>query len=225
MSPRRTQSLTAEVESVLGPAPTDYAQPEVVLLRFRRHGRRLVLPVLVLVATAAVAGYWVGGLPDAWMNLVAGAGALLVGLLLGLAPVLAWLTHRTTVTTRRVILRRGVLSRHRSEVAFVRIREVRSRRSLAQRMCGAGDIDLLVGAERTVLHDVPGVAATADALQELVERNYAHSTRIEQRLGTQFAAPQFPAPQAPAARQSQPGGRSVRFGDTAATTRFSDFSS
>ncbi|MFD5601113.1 PH domain-containing protein [Leucobacter sp. NPDC058333] len=199
MPSRRPQSLTSEVESVLGPAPTDYAQPEVVVLRLRRHGRRLVLPVLVLVVVAAASGYWIGTLPAAWMNLVAGGGAIAIALLLGVFPVLGWLTRRTTVTTRRVIQRRGVFSRHRSEVAFVRVREVRTRRTLGQRMCGAGDIDLFVGAEQATIVEVPGVATVADALQELVERNYAHASRVERRLGTpQTSNVTFtPVPEAP----------------------------
>ncbi|WP_336661773.1 PH domain-containing protein [Leucobacter sp. USHLN154] len=183
MPSRNPQSLTSEVESVLGPAPADYGQPEVVLLRFRRHGRRLVLPVLALVALSSGAGYWVGAFAEGWMNLLAGVGAVVLALLLGVFPVLRWLTYRTTVTTRRVIQRHGVFSRHRSEVSFVRIREVRTRRSLLQRLFGAGDVDLFIGPERTTIPDVPGVSAAADALQELVERNYAHATRVERRMG------------------------------------------
>lgn len=183
MPTRNPQSLTSEVESVLGPAPADYGQQEVVVLRFRRHGRRLVPPVLVLIGVAAAAGYWVGALPQGWMNLAAAGGAIAVALLLGLFPVLGWLTYRTTVTTRRVIQHHGVFSRHRSEVSFVRIREVRTRRTVVQRMFRAGDVDLFVGAERTTITDVPGVLAAADALQELVERNYAHATRVERRFG------------------------------------------
>ncbi|WP_075205283.1 PH domain-containing protein [Leucobacter musarum] len=177
MSARRSQSLTSEVESVLGPAPTDYAQPEVIVLRFRRHGRRLLLPVICMVVLAGLAGYWVGAFAEGWQNVTAAIAAVVLGVVLGLLPVLGWLTQRVTVTSRRVILRRGIFSRQRSEVALLRVREVRTRRGLLQRMCGAGEIDLSIGAERTVLHDVPAVAATADAIQELVERNYAHASR------------------------------------------------
>lgn len=173
---------------MLGPAPVSYAQPEVVVLRFRRHGRHLVLPVLALLVIAAAAGYWVGALPAAWMNLAAGAGAVLLALLLGILPVLAWLAHRTTVTTRRVILRRGLFSRHRSEVSLGRVREVRSRRGLLQRMRGAGDIELLHGSESLRLVDVPGSERVADALQDLMARNYEHATRVEQRLASLPAA-------------------------------------
>ena len=189
MPSRDPHAMTAEVDSVLGPAPASHTRPEVVVLRFRRHGRRLVLPVLVLLVIASASGYWVGALPDGWMNLAAGLGAVLLALLLGVFPILAWLARRTTVTTRRVIVRGGFFVRHRSEVALARVREVRSRRSIGQRMCGAGDVELLVGTERTVLSDVPGVELVVDALQELSERNYEHSTQSFHRLAGEPMGP------------------------------------
>lgn len=168
----------SDLDSVLGPAPSLYAQPEVIVLRLRRHGRRLVLPIIVLIAIAGAAGYFVGSLAAPWMNITAAAAAAVLALLLGVMPILLWLSHHVTVTSRRVIMRHGVFVRHRSEVLFARIREVRSRRGLLQRMCGSGDIDLFVGAESVRLSDVPGVSIVVDALQELVERNYEHSTGL-----------------------------------------------
>lgn len=189
---RSRRALAPEVDAALGPAPSSLAQPEVVLLRFRRHGRRLVAPVTALVIVAAVAGYWVGALQNWWLNLLAAAGAIAAGLLLGLIPVLRWLTRRTTVTTRRVIVRRGFFVRQRSEIPLARVREVRVRRGPIQRLWGAGDIDLLVGAEAHRLEDVPGAAAVTEALQDLMERNYANELRTQvQRatLGLQPLAP------------------------------------
>lgn len=142
-------------------------------MRLRRHGRVLVLPVLVLVAVAAAAGYFVGGLPEPWMNLAAGLGAAGIALLFGLGPVFVWLSNRITITSRRVIVRRGVLVHRRSEVPLGRVREVRSKRGPLQRLAGSGDIELVVGAEQpVVLRDVPGPGAIVDALQELIAQNF-----------------------------------------------------
>lgn len=108
------------------------------------------------------------------MNLIALAGAGVLALL-GVLPICAWLATRTTITTNRVIIRTGLFERRRAEVALDRVREVRTKQSIWQRMRRAGDIELLVGAETTELHDVAGVRAVADALQELVQRNFAAS--------------------------------------------------
>lgn len=148
-------------------------QVEAVVLRLHRHGRRLVFPVIVLIALAAASGYFVGALPEAWMNWSAGLGAAALALLLGIGPILGWLSSRSVVTNRRVILREGFFVHRRSEVPITRVREVRSRRGPIQRMFGSGDIELLVGPDApTVLHDVPSPDLVIDAIQELIERNF-----------------------------------------------------
>lgn len=148
-------------------------QVESVVVRLRRHGRRLTLPVLLLIALAAASGFWVGALPETWMNWTAGLGAAAIALLLGVGPILSWLTDRAIITDRRVLLRHGVFVQRRTEVALSRVREVRTRRGPVQRIFGSGNVELLVGPESpVVLRDVPSPNLIADALQELLERNF-----------------------------------------------------
>lgn len=147
---------------------------ERTLLRLRRHGRALVLPVLVMLVLAAAAGYFVGRLREPWMNWAAGGCAIALFLLLGLVPVLRWLSNRVIITDRRVIMRRGLFVHHRSEVPLSRVREVRSRRGPGQRIFGSGDVELLYGPDDPVLlRDVPGPRAVTNALQLLLENAYA----------------------------------------------------
>lgn len=180
--------------------PQAPVQVEAVVMRLRRHGRRLTLPVLLLIALAAAAGFWVGALPEAWMNWAAGLSAAALALLLGVAPILAWLAGRVTVTNRRVIVRRGLLVHRRAEVPITRVREVRSRRGPVQRLFGSGDVELLVGSdEPTVLRDLPGPDVVIDALQELIERNFAPSAQPYEGYAAQhglspFAHPDDPPP-------------------------------
>lgn len=146
---------------------------EMVVMRLHRHGRRLVLPAIFLIALAAATGYWVGSLPEPWMNWAAGLGAAALALLFGVGPFLSWLTTRVTITNRRVIVRQGFFVHRRSELPISRVREVRSRRGPIQRMFGSGDVELLVGpGEPSVLSDLPGSDLVIDALQELIERNF-----------------------------------------------------
>lgn len=152
-------------------------QVETKVLTLRRHGRHLALPVLVLLAIAAAGGYWIGGLPEPWMNWWAAIGAAALALLLGIGPILGWLVSRATVTTRRVILRSGIFVHHRTEVPLARVRSVGLRRGPVQRMFGSGDVRLLVGSDApVVLPDVPGCTRAVEALQELVEQNFALGT-------------------------------------------------
>lgn len=159
------------------------AEPEAIVVRVRRHGRHLTLPVIALVAIAGAAGYFIGWFPETWMNVAAAIGALGLMLLLGIVPTLAWLSHRTVVTTRRVISHRGFLVRHRSEVSLARVREVKSRQNLVQRMFGSGDVQLFVGAESTTIADAPDARHLHASLQELSERSYDEQVRAAGRFG------------------------------------------
>lgn len=156
------------------------AQPlgaETVVARVRRHGRKLVLPVLMLFLVVGFGGFFIGSLPETWMNLVAFAGALLLMVFVGIGPILGWLARRVVITNRRVIVHHGFFVRHRGEVSLARVREVRSRQNLVQRMWGSGDIDLYVGAEPTRIPDAPGAKELHAALQELSERSYDEQVR------------------------------------------------
>jgi hypothetical protein len=188
MASRNARVQSADFDAALGPAPASFSRPELIVVRFRRHGNRLVIPSLALLVISAAAGYWVGALPSPWMNVAAASGAALLALLFGVIPVLNWLTTHTTVTTRRVIVRSGFFVRLRTEVLLARVREVKSSRSIAQRMRGSGDIELLHGIERTILIDVPGVTAVINAIQELSERNYERSATSPHHFDASFGA-------------------------------------
>lgn len=168
----RLEERLAQVEAVLAPAVSE--QPEVRVLRFRPHARRLTWSILFLIGVAGASTYFVGRLPEAWQNQLAVAGAVVAVLLFVIIPYLRWLSHTTTVTTRRIIARKGLVTRHRREVSLGKVRETRVRRGVLQRMWGAGDLVLFTGVEeRLVLRNVPGVTEIADVIQELVERQFA----------------------------------------------------
>lgn len=166
--------------------PDTSVDPESTVLSVRRQGRVLTLPVLVLVAVAGLSGFFVGRFEQAWQNWAALCAAAAVALLLGVGPVLGWMTHRTTLTTRRVIVRSGFFVHRRSEIPLSRIREVRSRHGVIQRMFGAGDIELFAGPDApTVLRDVPGALLLVDALQELIEQNFVRAGFTQEQAQAQ----------------------------------------
>lgn len=163
-------------------APT--GPPERVVARLRRHARVLVLPALLLVAVAGGAGYAVGFVDESWQLLAVGAGAVLLVVVGCLLPYLAWLTGRTTITTRRIIMRRGVFVRVRNELAHARVREVTVRTTPGQSMFGSGDVRIDIGQDKpVVLRDLPKPELVQAALHELMET--AHRTPF----GLAHAAP------------------------------------
>jgi len=187
---------------------------EQPVLSVRRQGRVLVLPVLLLIVLAAASGFFIGSLPESWMNWAAALGALAAALLLGVGPVLGWLTSRVTITTRRVIVRRGFFVHRRSEIPLSRVREVRSKRGIGQRLFGSGDVELLAGPDAPiVLRDVPKPGAIVDALQELIEQDYLRIGHVQGMTGQVTPGQLYPG-QAPPEWAVQQGGGSSTLGET-----------
>ncbi|MCM1951411.1 PH domain-containing protein, partial [Streptomyces sp. G2] len=116
----------------LTPAP-GAPTPELLVAKFRGHARRLFWSALVLIAVAGACGYFYGNLPaglDDWMLLTAAGAAVL---LLVVLPFLSWWGHVYTITTRRVMERRGVFSATRRELEHVRGYTLNVKRGLLQR--------------------------------------------------------------------------------------------
>lgn len=144
--------------------------PETILARTRPHARRLTVPVIILFATVTAFGWYGGRFAEEWQNWTAlgvAGGLVFFGTLL---PFLAWLGHRYTITTRRVIARRGLLVSHRQDVYLARVSDVRMRRTPLQAVFRSGDVRVIAGPELTLLvHDVPSARLVADLLGELTE--------------------------------------------------------
>jgi hypothetical protein len=149
-------------EAITGPAG---GPEERVVARLRRHGRVLALPALLLIATVGATAYLVPAL-EGWPQT-----ATLLGCAL---PYLAWLASRATITTHRVIVRRGLFVRVRRELWHRRGYDVQVSRSWLQGVIGAGDVRLETGHEvPVVLRDVPGPLAVQAALHELMAESHS----------------------------------------------------
>ena len=170
------------------PTPGSAAQPaqpaERVVARVRRHARVLILPAVLLIVVAGATTYAVGVLAEMWQQLAAVGAAVFLVLLGCLLPFLAWLTRRSTITTRRLILRSGIFVRVREEVLHNRGNDVSVRQTWGQSLFGSGDVRIDIGRERpVVLKDVPKPDLVQAALHELIED--AHAAYTERRASQQ----------------------------------------
>jgi membrane protein YdbS with pleckstrin-like domain len=144
---------------------------ERVVARYRPHARRLFWPTVLLIAVAVACGYFLGRFPEQWQNLTAlGVAAALV-FFFWLLPFVSWLAHRYTVTTRRVIVVRGLFVRERQEVSLRRGFDVTLRRRGLQALFRTGDVTIHSGSEHPlVVRDVPDARLIVSALTDLSER-------------------------------------------------------
>ena len=144
--------------------------PERILARLRPHGRALVLPSLVLVAIAGAVGYLGGVLEEPWQVTTLYSVAAAAVVLFCLVPLLSWLSHRYVITTRRLVLRRGLAVRVRQELLHSRGYDVRVTRRPLQSLFRSGDVRINTGLEApVVLRDVPNADLVLTALQDLME--------------------------------------------------------
>ena len=156
--------------------PSEFAEPgadaEQVVARLRPHARALFWPSLLLIIGVAALAYFNGSFPEDWQNLalLAGGGGLL--LLIWLIPLFRWLGKRYIITTRRLIMRSGTLTRTRQELLHSRGYDITVRKGALQSMFGSGDVLINTGLDHpVVLRDVPSADLVQGTLHDLMERS------------------------------------------------------
>jgi uncharacterized membrane protein YdbT with pleckstrin-like domain len=147
--------------------------PEAVVARLRPHARALFFPSVALLAIIGATAYFSGTLRNpAWIGSVVLGGGALLTVLLFIAPLLAWLGRSYTITTRRIVLRHGLLVRTRQELLHSRGYDVTVRQNGLQQLFRSGDVLINTGLDHpVVLHDIPSAALVQSALHELMERS------------------------------------------------------
>lgn len=132
---------------------------EDVVFTTRTHVKALLVPAVLLIVLLGLAGYLTGissGAAWPWVIWII-AGAFLLALVVW--PFLNWLAATYTVTNRRLITRKGVLTRTGHDIPLNRISDVSYERDVLDRMLGCGTLIVRDASERgeVRLPDVPHV--------------------------------------------------------------------
>lgn len=151
------------------------AGDEKVVFTAHSHWKNIAVPVLVTLVTVAAAVFTlVELLPDpqeeAWQRWAVAIIASLVVLVFGLWPFLGWISSTDTLTTRRLISRRGVFSREGKDLPIDRVHSVSYRRSLLDRMLGCGTLVVQTAGENSdvELYDVAHIERRILQIQEII---------------------------------------------------------
>src|SRR5262245_30224921 len=124
------------------------AKGEQVVLHRHPHWKRLILPVLALIVATALAAMGSGFVNSTqWQQLtknilhgvVWGIWLVIIGWLT-IWPFLSWLTTHFVVTNRRVMYRRGVMTRSGIDIPLARINSVEFRDKILERMFRTGTL-------------------------------------------------------------------------------------
>lgn len=153
-------------------------EDEQVALSLHPHWKRLVGAVIVSVLVVGLAAFGIVVTPWPVVQYVIAGVAVLLLLLYPLRRFLSWVTTHYVFTTRRILLRSGILSRSGRDIPMDRINDVSFEHNLLERLLGCGTLIIESAGEhgQIVLRDIPRVEQTQSTLYQLVEED---SARVE----------------------------------------------
>jgi membrane protein YdbS with pleckstrin-like domain len=152
------------------------------------HWKVLVRPVLLAVVVVTAALFVVAIIPsgkdaDA-ERLAAGAVAILALMLWLMVPVLRWRMTTYELTTRRLRIRSGVVTRHGRDIPLSRVNDVSFEQGPLDRLMGCGRLVVESAGEhgQIVLTEIPHVQSVHTTLFQLVgeeQRRLEREERIQ----------------------------------------------
>jgi len=163
------------------------SEGERLVLKLHPHWKTLLRPILVLalIVVAALA-LLIFAVPHvhahaALIRLGIGAAALVATMIWFVVPLLRWSTTSYELTTRRLRLRKGILSREGRDFPLIRISDVSFSHGLLDRILGCGRLVVESAGEhgQLVLTEIPRVADVQSTLFQLVEDEQARLAHEE----------------------------------------------
>jgi len=153
------------------------SEDETLVLVLRRHVKVLFGPLVVLVVTVAIAGTALAMTPSGtgqgWLRLSIAVLAVLVLLRWVVWPLARWWTEVYVVTTRRLVLREGVLNRSGHDMPLARLNDISFTHTFFQRLLGCGTLVVESAGERGQirLDNVPKVELVQRTLYRLADEH------------------------------------------------------
>jgi uncharacterized membrane protein YdbT with pleckstrin-like domain len=110
------------------------------------HWRTVIGPFVIGLILVAVAVYVAYLTPDDtrgnWIQWIVVAIAVLVGIPLVIIPILEWRTSHYVITTHRVMVRKGILSKSGKDITLSKITDVSFTQTPLDRMLGSGTLSI-----------------------------------------------------------------------------------
>jgi membrane protein YdbS with pleckstrin-like domain len=155
--------------------PESLTDDEAPVLYVHPHWKTLVRPSLIAVLVVAVALVIVAVIPSnsaaAAERLAVAAIAVLALMLWLMVPVLRWRTTTYELTSRRLRVRTGILTRQGRDIPLARINDVSFQKGPLDRLLGSGRLTVESAGEhgQIVLSDIPHVEHVHSTLFRLTE--------------------------------------------------------
>ena len=148
------------------------ADGEVVERSLHPHWLTVLTPTILGVVLAAVAGIAVLVTPDNstgnLIQTIVVAILLIIALILVVVPFLRWRTTHYVITSHRVMVRRGILSKAGKDITLSKITDVSFHQSLLDRIIRSGTLTIESAGDSAdeLLRNIP----RSDEVQQLINR-------------------------------------------------------
>ena len=156
---------------------------EEFVLQLHPHWKTLLRPFFILIVTLAAALALLillpAGADPPVVRIIIGAVALLLSVVFFAVPIARWRTTSYELTTRRLRLRSGIVSRSGRDFPLIRISDVSFQHGLIDRILGCGKLIVESAGEhgQLVLNEIPHVQRVQSTLFQLVEDEQSRLAR------------------------------------------------
>jgi len=136
---------------------------ESIVTSTRTHLKVLLVPFLILLVVAGAAGYLYGvvsgDLADGWVRWLIVVVAAVLIVWGSVIPFIKWLNWTYTVTNKRLIEQKGILTRSGRVIPLNRINDVAFEKNLNDRLLGCGTLIIHDASDQAglELRDIPHI--------------------------------------------------------------------
>ncbi|WP_313409790.1 PH domain-containing protein [Aeromicrobium sp.] len=159
---------------------------ETVETETRTHLKVLIVPFLIGLALMLIGGYFVGAVGDSGGGTPRLAGLVVLAVLFlwgTVLPFLRWLTWTYTLTNRRLIEQKGLLTRKGRIIPLARINDVAYEKGVLDRILGCGTLIIHDASQQAglALHDIPRIEDVHRRISRLVLVSHAPEARNDEQ--------------------------------------------
>ena len=149
----------------------------------RTHVKALILPVLILLAVTGSAAFLGARLWEqanhilSWVVIAVGVVLILWGAVI---PFLRWYTWTYTLTNKRIVEQRGILTRTGRVIPLSRINDVAFEKNLNDRILGCGTLVIHDASEQAglELRDIPHIEDLHRTVTTLVDAAHKNNEAV-----------------------------------------------
>ncbi len=146
---------------------------ENIVTSTRTHIKVLLVPFLILIIVAGAGGFLaasVGDTGNGWVRRVIIIAAIVLILWGSVIPFIRWWTWTYTITNKRLVEQRGILTRTGRVIPLSRVNDVAFEKNLNDRLLGCGTLIIHDASDQAglELRDIPHIEAMHRTLTNLV---------------------------------------------------------